>query len=303
MSADASQATTALKSTPTPWGQDRRLEFIDFRLRWEGHLNRADLTGFFGISVPQASLDLAKYIELAPKNLAYDRSARRYVAGADFVPLYPTTGRPSKYLNELLATVTGVLDPGSSLLGWTPPTGLVPTPGRQVAVAVLGGLLKAIREGSCVEVVYQSMSRVEPTTRCLSPHAVAHDGFRWHVRAYCHTRERFLDFVIARILEVGASPEVSRLADEDVEWHNLVKVVLTANPALPKPHRRAVELDYGMSKGEVVLECRQALLFYLLQHLRLDAEYGAKPEAQQVVLKNRRALAAYLGLGLGDSDA
>lgn len=303
MPADVPQAATALKSAPTPWGQDRRLEFIDFRLRWEGHLNRADLTGFFGISVPQASLDLAKYIELAPQNLAYDRSARRYVTGADFASLYPTTGRPSKYLNELLATVTGVLDPGSSLLGWMPPIGLIPTPGRQVDVAVLFGLLKAIRERSSVQVVYQSMSRAEPTARSLSPHAVAHDGFRWHVRAFCHTRERFLDFVIARILEVGASPEASRPADEDMEWNHQVEVVLTANPALPKPHRRAVELDYGMSEGEVVLQCRQALLFYLLQHLRLDAEYGAKPEAQQVVLKNRRALATYLGPGLEASEA
>ena len=43
------------------WGQERRLEFIDFRLLWEGRLNRADLTTFFRISVPQASLDLAKY--------------------------------------------------------------------------------------------------------------------------------------------------------------------------------------------------------------------------------------------------
>jgi hypothetical protein len=46
------------------WGQERRLEFIDFRLLWEGRLNRADITTFFRISVPQASLDLAKYQEL-----------------------------------------------------------------------------------------------------------------------------------------------------------------------------------------------------------------------------------------------
>ena len=43
------------------WGQERRLEFIDFRLYWEGRINRSDLIDFFGISVPQASLDLAKY--------------------------------------------------------------------------------------------------------------------------------------------------------------------------------------------------------------------------------------------------
>ncbi|HSD37390.1 MAG TPA: WYL domain-containing protein [Rhodocyclaceae bacterium] len=292
-----------MKSAATPWGQDRRLQFIDFRLCWEGHLNRADLTGFFGISVPQASLDLAKYIELSPKNLIYDRSTRRYVAGADFSPLYATTGHPSKYLNELLATVTGVLDPKSSLLGWMPPIGMVPTPNRQLDVAVLFSLLKAIRDRNTVQVVYQSMSRAEPTVRSLSPHAIAHDGFRWHVRAYCHTRERFLDFVIARVHAVRASSEANRPADEDVEWNHFVEVVLAANPALPEPHRRAVELDYGMTEGKVVLRCRQALLFYLLQHLRLDVEHGAKPEAQQVVLKNRLALAPCLGSGMDSAVA
>ena len=63
------------------WGQDRRLEFIDVRLRWDGRINRSDLTTFFGISVPQASLDIARYVELAPDNAVYDRSARVYLAG------------------------------------------------------------------------------------------------------------------------------------------------------------------------------------------------------------------------------
>ena len=37
------------------WGVERRLEFIEFRLFWEGGVNRADLIEMFGVSVPQAS--------------------------------------------------------------------------------------------------------------------------------------------------------------------------------------------------------------------------------------------------------
>ena len=48
------------------WGVERRLEFIEFRLFWEGSINRADLVEFFGVSVPQASKDLALYQERAP---------------------------------------------------------------------------------------------------------------------------------------------------------------------------------------------------------------------------------------------
>ena len=54
-------------SLPAKWGQAQRLEFIEFRLYWEGKLNRRDLIDFFGISTPQASLDLARYMEFAPR--------------------------------------------------------------------------------------------------------------------------------------------------------------------------------------------------------------------------------------------
>jgi len=42
------------------WSIERRLECIDFRLFWEGHINRSDLTDQFGISTPQTSADLAQ---------------------------------------------------------------------------------------------------------------------------------------------------------------------------------------------------------------------------------------------------
>ncbi|MEN1403023.1 hypothetical protein AAIH02_32695, partial [Pseudomonas aeruginosa] len=62
------------------WGLESRLQFIDFRLRWERRINRMDLTEHFAISVPQASLDIAKYTELAPNNLTYDRRSKTYTA-------------------------------------------------------------------------------------------------------------------------------------------------------------------------------------------------------------------------------
>lgn len=46
------------------WSRGRRIEFIDFRLSVDGKINRADLVDFFGISIPQASLDLSYYRDL-----------------------------------------------------------------------------------------------------------------------------------------------------------------------------------------------------------------------------------------------
>ena len=59
------------------WGVERRLEFIEFRLFWEGHVNRGDLMAAFGISINQASADLNRYLGMTPDNMLYDKSARR----------------------------------------------------------------------------------------------------------------------------------------------------------------------------------------------------------------------------------
>ena len=41
---------TDKKTKTSNWSQDKRLEFIDFRLQWTGKINRSDLVDFFGIS-------------------------------------------------------------------------------------------------------------------------------------------------------------------------------------------------------------------------------------------------------------
>lgn len=277
--------------TNSRWSQDRRLEFIDFRLRWEGRINRSDITAFFGISVPQASLDIAKYLELAPENLVYDRSSRIYLAGPAFEPMFASSSTPH-YLNDLLALEAGFLEPESSFMGWRPSTALVPTPGRQLNAQTLTTILQAIREQQGIRVSYQSMTHPQPQSRDLSPHAIAHDGFRWHVRAYCHKRKNFLDFVIARILEIGLSDSAGPGPLEDKAWQTNVNLVLSPHPGLSLSKRRAIELDYGMTDGKATLSCRQALLFYLLKHLKLDLDQPGTPEAQQIVLLNEAEVKA-----------
>lgn len=286
-SSPTSDTTKAAGRPAGRWSQERRLEFIDFRLRWDGRLNRGDLVDFFGISVPQASLDISRYSELAPGNLVYDRSSRAYLASDDFSPLYASSDA-SRYLSELLDQVAGFDSGPSSFLAWAPTVATVPSPERTFRIDVLVALLKAIREGKALRVLYQSMTRPHPTSRTLSPHALAHDGFRWHARAYCHTRKEFRDFVIARMLEVnGSEPAATASAEDDQEWHTIVPLVLVPHPNLSESHRRAIELDFGMKDGQVEFQCRQAFLFYALRHLRLDLDQSARPETQQIALKNR----------------
>ena len=76
------------RRTPPRWGAQRRLEFIEFRLFWQGTLNRGDLREQFGISQQQASADIAAYQKHAPRNTEYDRNAKTYVRAEGFESVF-----------------------------------------------------------------------------------------------------------------------------------------------------------------------------------------------------------------------
>lgn len=274
------------------WSQDRRMKFVDFRLRWEGRINRTDLAEFFDISLPQATADLSRYGEAAPHNFEYDKSSKAYLRTANFQPLYPRSSSKA-YLAELLALSGGIVDGESTFLKWRPPVASLPTIGRQVEGEVLVRLLLAIREGRMVKVDYQSVSRPNATQRIFSPHAFTHDGSRWHVRAYCHTRKRFWDFVVARIasVELGVKSPVSPLDDE--EWRTELTLKIGPHPGLSEASKRALAADYGMSEGVLEVKCRQAMLFYVLSNLGLLPEISAQ-RSQRIVLINRAEVQPYL---------
>ena len=270
----------------TKWGQAQRLEFIEFRVYWEGRLNRSDLVDFFGISTPQASLDLARYMEIAPENIAYDKTLKAYLPARRFRPVV-SSPEAATYLDLLLAPER----PLSNFVGWMPPLGFLKVPNRQVKPSVLRPVLQAIREGAKLRIDYQSMTRPAPTERAISPHAIAFDGFRWHARAYCYEHKTYRDFVFARILKVhGSEPsEIHPLTD--TTWHRMVDVVLAPHPNLAAAQRKAIALDYGMKDERLVLKSRRALAFYVLRQLGIEEDADG-PRSQHLVLLNRDEILA-----------
>lgn len=276
------------------WGQERRLEFIEYRLRWDGQLNRSDLTAFFGISVPQASLDLSEYTKRAQGNLEYDASTKMYRVSSSFEPVFASSSL-ERYLEDLLRITVNPDVPYGNFLGWYPPVAVVPRPWRRLDSATTISVVMAIRQSFALRIRYQSFSGSSPSLRTVTPHALVSDGFRWHMRAFCHKNGDFRDFLLSRILEVKASERDQDRSHEDHAWHHITRLILTPHPQLKAAHRAVIELDYGMSRGESVLECRQALLFYVLQQLGLLEEDSGKPaKAQQIILKNREELSEFL---------
>ncbi|RON69387.1 WYL domain-containing protein [Pseudomonas fluorescens] len=267
------------------WGQARRLEFIDFRLLWEGRLNRSDLTSFFRISVPQASLDLAAYQELAPENMTYDRTLKAYVAGASFKPVL-TSPDPAQYLNGLHQREIGAIAATDSFVGWAPPVASLPSPTRQVDPEILIKLIRAIQLGDAVTIDYRSMTNFdEPAVRTIFPTSFAHDGFRWHIRAFCFRSEMFKDYVLGRISSLIESLPAPSIVPVDVEWNTFVDVVIGPNPTYAPQKRMAIEHDYQMQDGETRLRARKAQLYYLNRRLNLNEQPGqAVDDHQQIVM-------------------
>ena len=211
-----SEGAAALK-----WGVERRLEFIEFRLFWEGGVNRSDIIEMFGVSVPQASKDLTLYQERAPKNAVYDKSAKRYVASPRFSPIFLKPDSDG-YLSRLRSLAEGLVDGGENWISHPPEMEIAATPRRVVDVDALRAVLGATREKRSIDILYQSMSRkrADPVWRRITPHAFGYDGFRWHVRAYCHIDNKFKDFLLPRILETGSLGEAGAAADQDRLWQD-----------------------------------------------------------------------------------
>lgn len=280
------------------WSVEQRLAFIERRLYWDGQINRSDLVDQFSISVPQASSDLSAYELAAPGNMHYDKSAKAYLASREFQPRADLSAR--QYLAQLQLLADNVLTPRESWLDGTPPHGIVPRVRRKLEAKILRRVLEAIRFKAGLQINYQSMTSIDPSTRWIVPHALGFDGHRWHVRGWCHRREKFLDFVMARVLQVVDHREENIDYTLDQAWHQTGRIRLGPNPRLTSPQRRAIALDYGMTEECVEIEVRLSLIHYLSRQMLLDVAHLLPPERAQVVLLNKAELNEKL-ISVGES--
>lgn len=287
------------RSFPLRHGTEVRYEFLEYRAYWYGRLNRSDLIAQFGVSQTQASMDFKAYQDLAPDNLVYDGTERTYRPSNTFKPLFFHISADS-YLRPLLSMAVGAVDPAGTWLKTIPEFHVSPIPARGVSPEVLRAVVRALEGVQAVEVLYQSMSSPEPGWRWIEPHALANDGFRWHVRAFCQRSGAFKDFVLSRILEVRAAAERHQTRSnpaDDVAWHSTVTLQIRPHPILSQSQQTAIRLDYGMdTAGQAEIIVRKSMLYYTLKRLGLDTDPAARrPQDQQIVLANAAEVFAHLG--------
>lgn len=250
------------------WAVRERQLFIERLAWWKGVVNRGDVREIFGISAAQASADLQGYQEVNPTALVYNVRAKRYEAGEN---MHCMMHAPRLEEAVSLFMGVGMLQPGIG--GQITPTAQVDTFRpllRETDAGVVRRVFLALDQKRRLRVKYSSVNSSRESVREIAPHALGHDGQRWHVRAWCFEKEEFRDFVLGRIELaewIGAhftAPQV------DEEWERFETLILKPNSNLNEAQRKAIVRDYGMIDGMLKVSVREAMKEYYLAQWRVS---------------------------------
>lgn len=273
-----------------------RLKAIELLAYWEGRLVTNKLVTWFGISRQQASADIKRYLEKHnPNALKHDPSVKAYVPVIGFKPVL-TSGHINEYM-ELIAGLS--LDRMAVALESDVNVTGLQMPDRSVQPEVTREIVSACRNGTSLRILYASMNNPTLHERIISPHTLVSTGFRWHVRAYCHTRKDYRDFILSRIGRTPTTVDIPAPSiEEDRDWNEMITLNIIPNTQLSDAQKSLIEKDYGMPDGRLQLTIRKALAHYSLQ--RYQAAITAS-EAQntsqypiQLQAADRPKLTSYL---------
>ena len=243
--------------------QRERLVYIDFRLYFTGVVSRADLMDRFGVGAAAATRDFALYREIAPANTELDTVAKHYVIRDTFSPLVAHS--PERVLTALSQGYGYGLE-GEKPLILNESVSLLSKP----KVEILAPITRAISLNQVVNIGYTSGSG--ESEREIVPFAASCDGLRWHVRAYDRKREKFVDFVLARIghaqIQLGQKPRSVEDPKHDDQWNRMLDLPLVPHP--DKSCEQIVMRDYDMPDGVLRLRVRAAMAGYVLQQYHVD---------------------------------
>lgn len=240
------------------WSRREWLRYLESLAYWRGWFRRVDLMQRFGIRMQHVSADIAEYIRLNHGSLIYDRRKKLYSAKPGMRLIF---GAPT--MVEALA----LLGPREDNLG--PWVDYVRLPERKLDPYIVQGVFRAVASKRSIKVQYASLHSKSFRWRWITPHAFASDGYRWHVRAFCHEERSFKDFVIGRIARIGTDGEPAATAADDQDWKGISTIELAPAQGMSPEEVRAVELDFGMRGRRLSFPVRISLRLYALAQIGL----------------------------------
>ena len=254
---------------------------------FKGAIHRQDLINRFEVGLSAGARDFTLYKDLAPGNLVYDPREKRYFQTENFIPVFEHDAKRTlvKLANDISDGFDAIGDihfPVESASSLNIPD-----------IFVVAKVVQAIVNKKAMSVIYTSLSSGSGA-RELVPHSIVDNGQRWHVRAFDRKSQSFRDFVLTRIskVTVKAEPETHECIDCDEEWGRLISLEIVPHPKNIK-YATAIELDYAMEEGVLILEVRAAMAGYLLRRWNVDCTKHAslRTGEYQLWLRNQQSLA------------
>lgn len=249
-----------------------RFACIETELFWGDGVTAGSLAGTFGISRQAAQNIIDLYRQNYPGQMQYHPSRKRHEATAEFEPAF------------IRSNVHAFLDylRGQALVGfyheaqdWSDlhVTDVDRLLRPNLQLDIVRTVLAAHRRRQTVMIDYRSKGRdpESPSTSVISPNHLIFADDRYHIRAYCHKKDRHLDFVLSRVACAEPADAEWVSSENDAEWNEFVEVRLHPNPDLSSSAREALLKGFETKESGVrSITCRKALLFYIRRRLLAD---------------------------------
>lgn len=270
-----------------PATQQERLAYLELMVRFMGECGRRELLDRFSIQEAAATRDFAAYRALAPNNLDFEPSLKRYLPSASFKPIFDISPeRALSWLSQGFGDGVSVRHKGHVL---SEPVPFISKPDLDV-VAILS---RAIHQHKAVKIRYCSLSSGY-SNREIVPFALANSGWRWHIRAFDRKSRQFRDFVLPRITSatpLDGAPAEDELPDRDNQWNRIVELELIPHPD-NITFTDAIKLDLAMDNDSAQVQIRAALAGYLLRLWNVDVspDHRMRGHEYQLWLRNTPAL-------------
>lgn len=257
-----------------------RLVDLEQLIVWEGEISNERIRELLGVRPVYASRLMSGLMKLLTGR------AGRATAHAPLKMCYASSEdracrSPDAYLHMLNGLSGAPLADGSGVVDARLDLSLI-------SPVVFSAVFQAIKRQQGLRISYKSMTHPLGTERLVFPHALVRAPRRWHMRAWCTERSKFLDFTLGRVSAASLDdlPCVGHGRNQDAAWMNVVDLLIAPHPGLSEDQRKMITSEFFPGAASLRLKARECLAPYIAQDLRLavDTEKQMPPEYQLALI-------------------